>query len=156
MDLLFRMGNVQMAFGILICYFVQRPLYFLQCTPPFSTFIKSFISFDSSLHKVFGTLLGPRSFDNLERPLAHKQASLRIIFKGVELISTSIIAPIVYLRNWALVVSVIVVKFMVDQWLFFLEALARVNNNTFRFQQHIKITCDILSPPIHACFLPFE
>jgi hypothetical protein len=132
------MGNVQMAFGILICYFVQRPLYFLQCTPPFSTFIKFFISFDSSLHKVFGPLLGPGSFDNLEGPLAHKQASLRIIFKGVELISTSIIAPIVYLRNWALVASIIVVRFMVDQWPFFLEALARVNNNTFPFQQHVK------------------
>jgi hypothetical protein len=73
---------------------------------------------------VFGPLLGLGSFDNLEGPLAHKQASLRIIFKGIELILTSIIAPIVYLRNWALVALIIVVRFMVDQWLFFLEALA--------------------------------
>jgi len=40
-----RMGDVQVIFGILIHYFVQQPLYLLQCTPP-STFIESFISFD--------------------------------------------------------------------------------------------------------------
>jgi len=53
-DLLFRMGDVHVAFGILIYYFVQDPSYFLQCTPPSSTFIKSFISFGFSLHKMFG------------------------------------------------------------------------------------------------------
>jgi len=88
------------------------------------TSIKSLISLKSSLHKVFGPLLGPRSFDNIERPLAHKQASFPIIFKGVGFISTSIIAPTTYLGNWALVASVIDARFMVDQCLLFLEALA--------------------------------
>jgi hypothetical protein len=39
-DLFPKMGDVQVAFGILTCCFVQCLLYFLQCTPPFSTFIK--------------------------------------------------------------------------------------------------------------------
>ncbi len=156
MNLLPKMSSVQMAFGILICCFVQCPSYFLRYTLPFSTFIESLISFDSSLHKVFGPLLGPRSFDNLKGPLIHKQTSLPIIFGGIELISTSTIAPTTCLRIWAFVVSVITARFIVDQHPFLLEALARVNNNTFPFQQHLKTSCDLLPPPIHACFLPLE
>ncbi len=49
-NILFRMGDIQIGFGILIHFFMQWPLCFLQCTPP-STFIKSLISFDSSLHR---------------------------------------------------------------------------------------------------------
>jgi len=37
---------------------------------------------------------------------------------------------------------------MVDQHPFLLEALTRVDNNTFLFKQHLKTTCDLLSPPI--------
>jgi hypothetical protein len=82
---------------------------------------------------VFGHLLDPRSFDSSKGPLARKQASLPIIFNGVGFILTSTIAPIAYLGNWALVASIIVVKFMVDQHPFFLETLAQINNNTFPF-----------------------
>ncbi len=74
-DLFPRMDDVHVAFGI--------QMYLLQCTPPFSTFIKSFISFDYSLHKMFWRLLGPRSFDSPKRPLAHKQTSFPITFSGV-------------------------------------------------------------------------
>jgi hypothetical protein len=31
---------------------------------------------------------------------------------------------------------------MVNQYPFLLEALARVDNNTFLFQQHLKVVCD--------------
>jgi hypothetical protein len=122
-----------MAFGILTRYFMQHPSYLLQCTPSSSTFIKSPISYDSSLHKVFGCLLGPRSFDSPKGPLACKQVSFPITFDGVELISTSTITPIIYLGSWALVVLVIAVRFMVDQHPFLLETSARVDNNTFPF-----------------------
>jgi hypothetical protein len=57
-DLLLRMGDVQVAFGILTHCFVQRPSYLLQCTHSFSTFIESLSSFDSSLLQVFGCFLG--------------------------------------------------------------------------------------------------
>ncbi len=53
-DLLLRMGDVQVAFVILTPCFMQRLSYILQCTLPSSTFIKSLISFDFSLHKMFG------------------------------------------------------------------------------------------------------
>jgi hypothetical protein len=63
---------------------------------------------------VFGCLLGPRSFDSFEGPLAHKQASLLITLGGIGFILTTTITPIVYLGSWALVVSIIVPRFMVD------------------------------------------
>jgi hypothetical protein len=50
------------------------------------------------------------------------------------LISTSTIAPIAYLGNWAFVVLIIVVWFMINPCPFLLEALAQVENNTFPFQ----------------------
>ncbi len=92
-DLLLKMGDVQMAFGILTHCFVQHPLYFLWCTPPSSIFTKSHISFDSYLFQMFGHLLSLRSFDNPKRFFVHKQASLPITFNGIGLISTSTISP---------------------------------------------------------------
>ncbi len=145
-----------MAFEIPICCFVQRPLYLLWCTPASSTFMEPLTSFDSSLHKMFRHLLGPRSFDSLEGPLVHKETSLLITFNGVRLISTSTIAPTSYLGSWTLVALVIATRFMVDQRPFFLKTLAWVNNNIFPFQQHFKAACDLLPPPTHVCFPPFE
>ncbi len=100
--------------------------------------------------------MGPKSFDSHERFLIHKQTPLPITFSGIELISTFTIARTSYLRNWALVASVIVVRFMVYQRPFFFEALARIDNNTFLFQQHLKVACDLLPPLAHACLPPFE
>jgi hypothetical protein len=45
---------------------------------------------------------------------------------------------------------------MVDQHPFFLEALTLVDNNTFPFQQHLKVACDLLPFLAHVCFPPFE
>jgi hypothetical protein len=63
---------------------------------------------------MFGCLLGPRSLDSLEGLLARQQASFPIIFGGVRLISTSTITLTTYLGSWALVILIIVVRFMVD------------------------------------------
>jgi hypothetical protein len=63
---------------------------------------------------VFIHLLGPGSFESLKGLIVHKQASLSITFDGVRLIVTLTIAPITYLRNWALIVPIIVVRFMVN------------------------------------------
>ncbi len=86
--------------------------------------LESLIYFDFSLHKIFGHLLGLGSFDSPNGPLTHKQASFPITFGGVELILTSIITLVTYLGNWALMVLVIVDRFMVDQCLFLFEVLA--------------------------------
>jgi len=99
--------------------------------------------------------LGPRSFNSPKRPLTREQASLPITFNGIMLISTSIIAPTTYLGNCALVTLVIATRFMVEQRPFLLEALARINN-TFPFQQHLKVTCVLLPPQACACIFPFE
>ncbi len=45
---------------------------------------------------------------------------------------------------------------MVDQCPFLFEALTRVDNNTFPFQQHVKVACDLLQPLTHTCFLSFK
>jgi hypothetical protein len=82
---------------------------------------------------MFGRLLNLRSFDSLKRFLVHKQASLLITFGGIGFILTSTIALIAYLGSWAFVASIIGVRFMVDHHPFFLEALTRVDNNTFPF-----------------------
>jgi len=68
--------------------------------------------------------LDPRSFDNPEGLLTHKQVSISITFCDIELVPTAIIAQITYLRNWVLVASIIITRFMVDQRPLLLEALA--------------------------------
>ncbi len=98
---------------------MQHPSYLLWCTPPSSPFIKSLIYFNFSLCKMFGCLLGPRSFDSPKWPLVHKQTSFPITFGGIELISTTTIAPATYLRSWGLVTLVIVARFMVETFLLF-------------------------------------
>jgi hypothetical protein len=45
---------------------------------------------------------------------------------------------------------------MVDQHPFLLEVLAQVDYNTFLFQQHLKVACDLLLLPIRTCILLFE
>jgi hypothetical protein len=100
------MGDVQVAFGILTHCYMQQPLYLSCCTPPFPTFIDSFVSFNSSFLQVFGCLLVPRSFDSFEGPLAHKQASLPITLGGIGFVLTTAIAPTTCLGSWALVVLI--------------------------------------------------
>jgi hypothetical protein len=94
-----RMGDVQIAFGILIHCFVQHPSYLLWCTPPSSTFTDSLISFDFSLLQMFGLIFGLGSIDSPEGPLTCKQASFSIIFNGVRFILASTIAPMAYLGS---------------------------------------------------------
>jgi hypothetical protein len=67
--------------------------------------------------------LGPKSFNNLEGLLVREQTFLLITFNGFELILMTVIIPTTYLRSWALVVSIIVDRFMVYQCPFLLEAL---------------------------------
>jgi hypothetical protein len=70
-DLLPRLGDVQITFGILTHCYAQQSSYLLHCTPPSPIFINSFVFFYSSLFQVFGCLLGPRCFDSPKGFLAH-------------------------------------------------------------------------------------
>jgi hypothetical protein len=143
LDLLLKLGDVYVAFGIML-------------HTSFSTFIDSLISFDFSFLQVFGCLLGTKSFDSPKGPLARKQTSLPITFGDIGCIPTITITLTTYLGSWALVISIIIVRFMVNQCPFFFKTLAQVDKNTFFFQQHLKVACDFLLPPTWACFLPFE
>ncbi len=154
-DIFLKMRDVHVSFGISIHYFVQRPSYFLWCTHLSSTFIESLSFFEFSFFQMFGRLLGLKSFDSLEGLLTCKQASFLITFGGIKFIPTTTITPMAYLGNWALMASIIVVKFMVDQRPFLLKTITWLNNNTFPFQKHFKATCDYLPPPVRTCF-PLE
>jgi hypothetical protein len=66
------------------------------------------------------------------------------------------IASSTYLRSWTFIASFIIVRFVVDQYPFLLEALARVDDNTFFFQQHFKVVCDLLPSRACACLFSFE
>jgi hypothetical protein len=90
-DLFLKMDDVQVAFGILSHCFMQRPSYFLQCTPP-STFIEFFTSFDFFL-QMFECFLNLGSFDNLEELLTCRQTFFPIIFDYIEFILMTAIAP---------------------------------------------------------------
>ncbi len=59
------------------------------------------------------------------------------------------------IKKLILIIS-IAIRFMVDQRPFLFEALARVDNNTFHFQQHFKVACDLLPPLTCTCFPPFK
>jgi hypothetical protein len=72
---------------------------------------------------MFGHLLGPRSFDSPKRPLAYKKKKFSITLDGINFISTSTITLTTYLMNYAIVVSIIAARFMVNQCPFLLEAL---------------------------------
>ncbi len=134
-DLFLQMGDVQMAFGIITCCFMQHPSCLLWCTPPSFTFIESFFYYYSFFLQMFKCLLGPRSFDSLKGPLICKPSSVPITFGGVMFILTSPIASTTYQKSWALITSVIVVRFIINQHPFFLKVLTQVNNNTSR--QHV-------------------
>jgi hypothetical protein len=55
-------------------------------------------------------------------------------FGVIGLIPTATITSTTYLGSWAFIASIIVVRFMVNQRPFLLEALTQINNNTFPFQ----------------------
>ncbi len=105
---------------------------------------------------MFGCFLGLRSFDSLKGLLICNQVSFPINFNGVRFILTSTIAPTTYLGSWALIVLIIIIRFMVDQRPFLLGTLAWIDNNTFPVQHHLKATCDFLPPLAHVCFLLFK
>lgn len=92
--------GVQVAFGILTHCFVQWPLHILCFLPPSSTFIESLPSFDSFFYQMFRCILGLRSFNDLNEPLNHKQASLLLTDKRIGLVIYIVtIALEVYLGN---------------------------------------------------------
>jgi hypothetical protein len=68
---------------------------------------------------VFGHLLGLRTLNSRKGPSIHKQTFFPITFDGIGLIPTA-----TYLGSWAFVASTIIVRFMVNQHPFLLEALA--------------------------------
>jgi len=95
--------------------------------------------------------LDPISLDSPKRPLAYKQAFLLIAFGGIGFIPKTTIILTTYIKNYVIVVSIIV-RFMVDQCPFLFETLTRVDNNNFHFQQHLKVACNFLPPPNMCMF----
>jgi len=134
--------------------FGQQPSYLLHCTFPSFIFIDSIVFFNLSFLQVFKCLSGLGSFYSPKRVLAYKRAFLPITFNGIRFIPKTTITLITYLGSWAFVASIIAARFMVDQHPCLFEALTWVDD--FPFQQHFKITCDLLPFQVRTCLPPFE
>ncbi len=87
---------------------------------------------------VFERLLGPGSLECFEAPLVCQHVALPISNGGVVLISLKVIAPITYLRSWALVAPIICSKFLLDFCLFLLKVIGVSNLGPFSFQVHLR------------------
>ncbi len=122
--------------------FGQQPSYLLHCTFPSFIFIDSIVFLNLSFLQVFKCLSGLGSFYSPKRVLAYKRAFLPITLNGIRFIPKTTITLITYLGSWAFVASIIAARFMVDQHPCLFEALTWVDN--FPFQQHFKVTCDLL------------
>ncbi len=65
-DVFFKLGDVQVAFGILTPCFTQRPYYLFHFFLPLSDFQHQLTSFDSTFNHIFGKLLGLGFLECLE------------------------------------------------------------------------------------------
>jgi hypothetical protein len=133
-DLLPKMGEIQIIFGILTHLFLQCPSYFLWYNFPTFKFKNLFTSFDLSLFRIFEHIINPRFFYGFEGKLTHHQSSFPISLRGISFISISVvITPITLLGSWAVVVSSLAFWFLFDHWLFLLESLVHMNLSTIPF-----------------------
>jgi len=108
-----KLGDVQLALGIFICCFSQKPYYFFRFFLPFLDFQQQLTSFDSTLIHVFERFLRQGFLECLEVPLIRQQASLGClkaplicqqasfpISRGeTSFVSIKVIASVTYLGN---------------------------------------------------------
>ncbi len=73
-----KLGDVQLALGIFICCFSQKPYYFFRSFLPFLDFQRQLTSFDSTLIHVFERFLKQGFLECLEVPLICQQVSLGV------------------------------------------------------------------------------
>jgi hypothetical protein len=96
--------------------------------------------------EVFERFLGPSSLECLEAPFVPWHVVLLIYSGGIRLISSKVIVPFTYLRSWALVIIVIVSRFLLDSCPFLLEAIGVNGLGPFLFQAHIRLMQELLPP----------
>ncbi len=63
--------------------------------------------------QVCGDIMGPRSLESFQGPLAKRWVQLSISFGGISLFFTEDCAPSTFLRNWALVASYFCLRFRI-------------------------------------------
>jgi len=139
-DLLPKIGEIQIIFGILAHLFLQCPSYFLWYIFPILKFKNLFTSFDLSLFRIFEHIINPRFFYGFEGKLTYHQSSFPISLRSISFISISVvITPIALLGSWALIVSSLAIWFLFDHWFFLLQSLVHMNLNTIPFQEQLNV-----------------
>ncbi len=98
-DALLRLGDVQVAFGIVVRCFMQRPYYLPHSFPPFLDFQRHLASFYSTFIRVYGRLLGPSSLECPKASLVCQQSSFPISRGVIGLASMEVIALVAYLES---------------------------------------------------------
>jgi hypothetical protein len=118
----FEVRGCQIVFPIFFWCFAQRPSYLLHYFSPVNLSTPTCI-FWCNPHIGFWEILGPKFLDCSQTPLVHRQAPLLISNGGIGLISTKVITLEAYLGSWALVASIIAIKFFLNYYLFLLEVI---------------------------------
>jgi hypothetical protein len=93
---------------------------------------------------MFGCFLCSRSFNNLEGPFSLETTLSPNNFRWHWAHTNSHHHPN-NLRNWAFIILIITIKFIIDQYPFLFEALTQVNNNIFFSNNSSK--WHVISPP---------
>ncbi len=82
--------------------------------------------------------------------------ALLISNEGIRLIFSKVIAPITYLKSWALVTHVIIFKFLLDSHLFLFGTIGVNSSKPFLFQEHLILIQELLLSRTVACVPLFE
>jgi len=89
---------------------VHQPSYLTWTEPP-SSFLSFLVKFDRRIIQICGDIMGPRSWESFQGPLARHQIRLSISFGGIGLLFMEDYAPFVFLRNWALMAPYLCSRF---------------------------------------------
>jgi len=139
-----RLGNVHVAFGVLIHCFAYRCYYFFVFSPiPIFLAATTFLWFN--FHFCIWETHKAKLCPNV--PIVHWQAFFPISRGEISLVFMKIIAPTTYLRNWGLVAPTIVSNFLQDDHPFLLGFIGASNRSAFPFHGHLRwVHHDFLLP----------
>ncbi|KAJ7570685.1 hypothetical protein O6H91_01G131400 [Diphasiastrum complanatum] len=149
-DLLPKLGNAQVALGILTQCFTQRPSYILRCVPPSPDVLALLQDFDNALSDILRRLMGSESFRIPHGQFVKRQVSLPASSGGVGLTCTTSIAPAAFMGSWALVASALISRFQQDNKPILLDSVAHVETCILPFQQHLRAAKDLIPPSFFA------
>jgi hypothetical protein len=109
-DFLF-LGDVHVGLGILSSCIIHRPSYFTRTILLYFSFLYFLVGFNRRIMQICGDIMGLRSWESFQGPLARCQVRLPISFGGTNLLSMEDCAPFTFLGSWVLVILYLYSRF---------------------------------------------